>query len=154
MDQSKTDLPHHIRNPKDVDNMQKLDMHVIGVMTFGAPEPVQIFLAKADVTNCGSMTVTVIQQSLTRQRQLIDEHNNKVSDPALKRKWPPTLYVQFDNAAKDNKNKTVFNYFACLVWCGIFTKIKINTGIVGHTHDIIDQFFSRLSGSVLLSRSM
>ena len=58
---------------------------------------------------------------------------------------PPVLYVQLDNTARENKNSTVFGYLSMLVERGIFKKIKVNFLLVGHTHDHIDQMFSRFS---------
>ena len=58
---------------------------------------------------------------------------------------PPVLYVQLDNTARENKNLTVFGYLSMLVERGIFKKIKVNFLLVGHTHDHIDQMFSRFS---------
>lgn len=58
---------------------------------------------------------------------------------------PKTLYIQLDNCAKDNKNKNLFVFLAQLVLRGLFDKIKVGFEIVGHTHDRVDQLFSRLS---------
>ena len=55
------------------------------------------------------------------------------------------LYVQLDNTTRENKNSTVFSYLSMLVERGIFKKIKVNFLLVGHTHDHIDQMFSRFS---------
>jgi hypothetical protein len=43
------------------------------------------------------------------------------------------------------QNYIVFGILAALVLRGVFRKVKIGFEIVGHTHDLIDQFFSRLS---------
>ncbi|XP_052075824.1 uncharacterized protein LOC127713918 [Mytilus californianus] len=58
---------------------------------------------------------------------------------------PPTLYLQADNAAKDNKNNYVLMFLAMLVKAEIVKKIKLSFLMVGHTHEDVDQFFSRIS---------
>jgi len=55
------------------------------------------------------------------------------------------LYVQLDNTSRENKNKYTMAYFNMLVQKKIFKKIKIGFLLVGHTHDQIDQMFSRIS---------
>ena len=55
------------------------------------------------------------------------------------------LYVQLDNTAKENNDSIVFGYLSMLVERGIFKNIKVNFLLVGHTHDHIDQMFSRFS---------
>ena len=58
---------------------------------------------------------------------------------------PLVLYVQLDNTARENKNSTVFGYLSMQVGRGIFKKIKVNFLLVDHTHDNIDQMFSKFS---------
>ena len=53
--------------------------------------------------------------------------------------------MQLENTIKENKNSIVFGYLSMLVERGIFKKIKVNFLLVGHTHDHIDQMFSRFS---------
>ena len=68
--------------------------------------------------------------------------------------FPKVLYLQLDNCAKDNKNKNLFAFLAHLVLRGVFKKIKVGFEIVGHTHDKVDQFFSRLSTWLNLNDAM
>src|SRR5450759_5257841 len=62
-----------------------------------------------------------------------------------KGKLPPVLYVQLDNTSRENKNKYTMEYFNMLVQNKIFKKIKIGFLRFGHTHNQIDQMFSRFS---------
>ena len=59
-------------------------------------------------------------------------------------KWPPTLYLQFDNCS-DNKNKTTVAFLALLQECKVFDRIEFSFLLVGHTHEDIDQMFSVIS---------
>jgi hypothetical protein len=56
---------------------------------------------------------------------------------------PRVLYLQLDNTPCKNKNKFVIAYLHMLVKRGVFRKIKVGFLVVGHTHDQIDQMFSR-----------
>ena len=58
---------------------------------------------------------------------------------------PPTLYLQLDNAASSNKNRYVFGYLAFLVQKRVFETIELTFLPVGHTHEDIDQMFSRFA---------
>lgn len=50
-----------------------------------------------------------------------------------------------DNCFRENKNKYVLGYLHFLVQVGIFNEITVSYLPVGHTHEDIDQFFSRVS---------
>jgi hypothetical protein len=147
MDQAKTQLPHHRRVPKDLDKFELMQIHVAGIMAFGCLEPVQLWLSNDQFQSSGNMTVTVLHNALMRQAELLDAVSLEQSQLPLeqRRRWPPVLYIQADNSGKDNKNNIFFSYCAMLVKFGIFRKVKVNFGLVGHTHETIDQLFSRLS---------
>ena len=58
---------------------------------------------------------------------------------------PPTLRIQLDNCANDNKNRYVFVYWLLLVAKGIVKEVFLSFLLVGHTHDDIDASFGRWS---------
>jgi hypothetical protein len=58
---------------------------------------------------------------------------------------PPVLYLQLDNTCRENKNNLLMAYLHMLLKNRVFKKIKIGFLLVGHTHDQIDQMFSRFS---------
>ena len=58
--------------------------------------------------------------------------------------FPEVFYLQLDNVAT-NKNHHLIAYASYLIMSGIFKKVKIGFLIAGHTHENIDQMFSRLS---------
>lgn len=51
---------------------------------------------------------------------------------------PPHLILQFDNCAKDNKNRWLFAFLAHLIHKGWCTSITIYYLMPGHSHDIVD----------------
>jgi hypothetical protein len=58
---------------------------------------------------------------------------------------PPTLHVQLDNCANDNKCRYVFCFWSLLVAKGIFKEVFVSFLMVGHTHNDIDASFGRWS---------
>jgi hypothetical protein len=63
------------------------------------------------------------------------------------------LYLQLDNTSRENKNNLLFLYLHMLVLKGVFNKIKVGFLLVGHTHDQIDQMFSRFSVKLAKSKA-
>jgi len=57
---------------------------------------------------------------------------------------PETLYLQLDNTAKQNKNKYLIGFLGYLVHYNVFKDVIVSFLPVGHTHEDIDQLFSRL----------
>jgi hypothetical protein len=92
------------------------------------------FTYAANLTGGSNVTVEIINQML--QWFIKDHPGNKL---------PPTLWIQLDNTAKDNKNRYVFAFAHMLVDSGLFQQVEINFLPVGHTHCDIDQLFSRIS---------
>ena len=62
-----------------------------------------------------------------------------------KGKLKDVLYIQLDNAPNSNKNKFVLFFCALLVAWKLFRKVKVSFLLVGHTHEDIDQMFSRFA---------
>lgn len=129
MDQKKTELPHFLRCPKNMDEKYFIPIHVVGCLVINGNLRSKVFLNYPNVHNDSNLTIHVIQHVL-----------NTWEGPL-----PPVLYVQLDNTSRENKNKYMMAYFNMLVEKGIFEKVKIGFLLVGHTHDQIDQMFSRFS---------
>ncbi|KAL3694817.1 hypothetical protein R1sor_008468 [Riccia sorocarpa] len=60
-------------------------------------------------------------------------------------KLPPTFYIQLDNSGKDNKNWVMMAFFSELVIRGVFKTVFMSFLIVGHTHEDVDAFFSKVN---------
>jgi hypothetical protein len=58
---------------------------------------------------------------------------------------PHTLQIQADNSWGENKNQWVLAFCAWLVKIGLFHEVVLSFLPVGHTHEDIDQFFSKIS---------
>lgn len=60
-------------------------------------------------------------------------------------KIPDTLYLQLDNTVKQNKSRFMIGFLAALVQAGVFKKVVLSFLPKGHTHEDIDQLFSRIA---------
>lgn len=58
---------------------------------------------------------------------------------------PPTLFLQLDNTSKQCKGQYVMGFVGLLVEHGVFERAVVSFLPVGHTHEDIDQIFSRLA---------
>ena len=125
----KTELPHFLRCPKNMDEKYFIPIHVVGCLVINGTLKSKVFLNYPNLHNDSNLTIHVIQHVL-----------NQWEGPP-----PPVLYLQLDNTSRENKNKYVMAYLNMLVTKKIFKKIKIGFLLVGHTHDQIDQMFSRFS---------
>lgn len=82
--------------------------------------------------NCG---IEILRLSLLKLAELLAERGMNI---------PMFIALQFDNSG-ENKNKYMFAYLSVLIELGIFVTFKVSFLIVGHTHCIIDQWFSSLT---------
>lgn len=132
MDHSKSDLPHFVRPPKDVDSALKLATHLTGVHVPGWKErPYTCFTWHDRFPTGSDSVITMILRVLV--------------DYAKDHLLPPVLYLHMDNCWRENKNQFVLGLVHLLVWHGCFKKIYPAFLPVGHTHNIVDQMFSRFS---------
>ncbi|XP_061174842.1 uncharacterized protein LOC133183984 [Saccostrea echinata] len=131
MDQNKTYLPHFLYNGKYLSNMWKLRLNLMGVIIHGIG--IYGFFDFFQWSHGSNLTISILIHCLLMLETL-----------------PDTLYLQMDNCPGQNKNRFILGFLCWLVEIGIFKKIKISFLMVGHTHEDIDQVFSRFSS--LLSR--
>lgn len=137
MTQWTTRLPHFRRIPKHLDKKDFLDVHNMGSMI----ENVGRFMDfnYANFKDDANFLVNVLHRDILR----IQEHRRN-GDGDTSYPMPEVLYVQLDNVST-NKSKLMIAYASWLVQQDIFRKVKINFLLVGHTHENIDQMFSRFS---------
>jgi hypothetical protein len=128
-------LPRYWENSHALQGAWRMPVHVYAALCHGhAPK---VFLVPDHVKQGVNITVEVLQRSL---RQLEED-----GVPL-----PPTLYLQLDNTAKQNKSRFLFAYLGELLKMGIFQHIYVSFLPVGHTHEDIDQIFSRFSIAMLM----
>ena len=151
MDQAKTRLPHWDRPPKYMDDKRQVDLHLMGalVSAYGIGEDhkgtecMVHWNVKQSFKDDSNATCTMLEDVIKRVQTARSTRNKAL---------PEVLYIQLDNVGT-NKNHWLLGYACWLVQEGIFLKVKINYLLVGHTHENIDQFFSRLSVSLQSQRA-
>ena len=129
-DQSKHDLPHFKDSSKMSDEITKVKMHLYGALVHG--RAAYAFTIPDHEKQGHNTTIQVLQHIL---------EDLKRKDGKL----PPVLKLQLDNTTEQNKGQFLYGYLAMLVEYGVFREIEVSFLPVGHTHEDIDQFFSRVS---------
>jgi len=90
-------------------------------------------LSHKNLANDSNLVIDSVHRAIYRaQRSAMDSQ----------KKLPEVLYLQLDNC-RANKSKIMFAYASWLVMTEIFVRVRLCFCLVGHTHENIDQFFSR-----------
>ena len=131
MDNSKTTLPHRHIKIKAWESKKLLKTHVTGGMSYtGNLEPEVFAWTWHDDYHKGvNVTASQIMRMLACAPQPLR----------------PILHFQFDNCVSENKNQLLFCFFSWMIANGYAKEIHVSYLPVGHTHDKVDQFFSRLA---------
>ena len=138
MDQNKTVLPHFSCTPKKLQEEYFIQFHLVGCMVFNEKMFPRVYFIAPNIHIDENMTITIIHDMVTHWYGIL----------------PEVLYLQLDNTSRENKNQVLFGYLNMLVELGIFKKIKVGFLLVGHTHDHIDQMFSRFSVTLRRERCL
>ncbi len=136
MDNKKTNLPHchGALFSKDVDNAgMELQTKLLGGLVDGVA--FFTFLTYPTYMHGTGLTWTGFMIMLDRLK-------------TAGRPIPPYLFLQLDNAGKDNKNQHAFAFLGFLIKTGVFKRIFLHFLPVGHTHAEIDQRFSVISQKI------
>ena len=127
MDQSKLTVPHYKLIPKDTSNF--LETKITGVLVHG--KVFNCYVSEPQVKHDSNLNLTCLHDTIMA---LLEQEGE----------LPRTLYLQVDGGS-ENKNQWMLSYLSLLVEVGLFDKIKMSFLPVGHTHEDIDQAFSRIS---------
>ena len=128
-------LPHGRTKSHLADQAWRLKMHVMGVIVHGVAT--FAYTCPAHLAQGHNITIQALWESIVRVSK----------EQAL----PPVLYIQLDNTTKQCKGRWVKAFCAMLVHHGVFQKIVVSYLPVGHTHEDIDQFFSRIATQLRLN---
>lgn len=134
-DQALFRLPYISDKSKTTDGAYKCKTHLFGAISHG--RKAYCYTVTDSVKLGHNATIDVIH------RVLMDTLETEG-------KLPRKLLLQLDNTTKQCKGKYLLAYAAALVDAGVFEKVQISHLPVGHTHEDIDQLFSRIS--VILRR--
>uniref|UniRef100_A0A1X7UA55 DUF7869 domain-containing protein n=1 Tax=Amphimedon queenslandica TaxID=400682 RepID=A0A1X7UA55_AMPQE len=136
IDQNETNLPELPRIAKSAQNLWTLHSHLTGCLVDTCTENGKMVYAFLNIMEYPHDLNLVIQV-------IIIENSKKVSEKESR--LPEVLYLQFNNCFKKNKNKYIFTFCSLLILKGVFKKVCINFLPVGHTHDDVDEFYSKIS---------
>jgi hypothetical protein len=131
-DQSDHCLPHTCMRSHKSDQAWKLKLHLMGVIAHG--HGAYVYTCPHNFAQGHNVTIQAVLDTLI---QLMKDNGWA--------KLPEVLYLQLDNTTKQNKGRFLLAFLALLVEAGSFRKIIVSFLPVGHTHEDIDQFFSRIA---------
>ena len=139
MDQQKTSIPHERQSNKRLDPDSQLKTHVIGGLIMLPERQVHAFTSFGDEYPKGTdHTFTVLLKLI------------KASPLPLR----PICHIHLDKCVSENKNKDFFAGIQYLIHRGVFKEIHVHYLPVGHTHELIDQMFSRFSVNLQYADAM
>ena len=105
MDQHKTLLPRFMEQSSSMSRSLRLKAHIIGVIVHGRKN--FVYISNDRIHSDPNLTIHCLLRTLLQ----------------LPRPLPKILYLQADNAFRENKNKFVFAFLGALVESGLFTKV-------------------------------
>jgi hypothetical protein len=129
-DSSHCTVPHIAERSHISDACPKVKMHILGCIAHG--RDTYAFTCPPHIAQGHSVTIQVIHEVLL---------DIKSKEGGI----PPIINIQLDNTTKQNKGRFLMAYLGYLVQQGVIKEAYCNFLPVGHTHEDIDQFFSRLS---------
>jgi hypothetical protein len=121
-------FPHFFEKTKSDDGM-RFKLHTICVCVHGSAP--YIYLAHENILSDPNLTCEVLM------RVLLAEERKRGS-------LPKTLYLQFDNCWRENKNTYTEKFLEWLVERGVHRVVNVSFLPVGHTHFDPDQLASRI----------
>ena len=129
-DQSDHALPHVQEKSHTSSEAYKAKVHVTGVIAHG--RDTYVYTCPSHVKFGHNMTIQAIWDTIVD----IQRRDGQL---------PENLYLQLDNTSRQNKGRFLTAFSELLVAAGLFKHIKVCFLPVGHTHEDIDQFFSRIA---------
>ncbi len=129
-DQSAFGLPHFMVKTKD-DRGHSLKVRLIGLLEHNQKNKLRLFTLTEEYPTGANHVVEALHRFL----------NERINQSVL----PRTFFIQVDNCTKENKNRYFFSYVESLIRWRLFDEIQVAFLPVGHTHEDIDQTFSRTS---------
>ncbi len=129
-DQSAFGLPHFMIKTKD-DRGHSLKVRLIGLLEHNQQNQLRLF--------------TLTEEYPTGANHVIEAIHRFLSERINQSNLPRTFFIQVDNCTKENNNRFLFSYVESLLRWKLFDEIVVAFLPVGHTHEDIDQTFSRTS---------
>ena len=134
-DSAKTTVPFFVQPPGawwSKLSHDALEQHVLGFLLHGIPNEAFLFTFNGAVKGDANSNIEGLRRVLLAKY------------PDAAHPMPQVLLLQADNAS-DNKNFAMLLFLAMLVYHGYTEEVFLSFLLVGHTHEDIDQLFSRLT---------
>ena len=122
--------PYFREKTSSSQSMWKVGLHVMGAIVHGRLAYCYTILDTVPLG--GNVTIDILHRVLAAE---FDKNGD----------LPPVLYLQLDNTSRQCKNKYVMAWLAYLVHIGVFKEVYVSFLPKGHTHEDIDQMFSRIA---------
>jgi hypothetical protein len=129
-DQAKYALPYHHIATHESSKALRVPVHLMGVLVHG--DYVHAYTYYENFKQGNNVTIEAIHSALCAKM-------------ARDGRLPSTFFLQLDNTTKQCKSRYMIGWLGYLVFRGVFNHIVVSFLPVGHTHEDIDQVFSRLS---------
>lgn len=129
-DQANYGMPYFAVKTKENCKGHKMKTKLIGSLVHG--RQLNVFTAGENLHTGSDMVIEVLHRTL-------ESVKTNTPNGCL----PRRLRIQLDNCGRENKNKYFIGYCHYLVEVGLFDEIELHFLPVGHTHEDIDQVFSR-----------
>ena len=124
-DQSAYGLPHMIELDKFSSGRRKIPVYLMGVLVHGYRAFGFTYLK--NIKHGANIVIECLHQVFMNYK----ENRGYI---------PPVIFVQLDNTSKQNKNKYILGYLACLVAWGVCRQVILSFLPVGHTHEDIGTY--------------
>jgi len=154
-------LPPSIRRDKSFAQMKRFPLVMVGAIAHGhaapgdqwAPDGQNRYLIFYDALlgNHSGLKGAGANETLTTLMCVLDDLREKNLLPTASRRR--VLHAQFDNCST-NKNQDVLAFLSLLVATNMFTEIRIDFLLVGHTHVLIDQWFRVISEDIFMLKDV
>lgn len=131
-DQAAFGSPHFCTHSKETEHCWRIATSLMGALVHGFG--VFGFTYMPNIKHGANLVIEVLHRVL-----------DTVWKEGLNTYLPDVLFLQVDNTTKQNKNKYLFGYLALLVEWNCFETVIVSFLMVGHTHEDIDQIFSRVA---------
>ena len=131
-DQSAYGLPHFWIIDKSVTELYRLRNHLMGVIVHG--QGLFGFSFLDNFKHGANITCEAIHRVLVKEF----ERRGRIPMPRI-------FFLQLDNTTKQCKSQYIIAYLGLLVGWDVFEEVILSYLPVGHTHEDIDQLFSRIA---------
>jgi hypothetical protein len=129
-DQSRFGLPHFAEADHSCMSLWRIHTYLMGVLNHGRQPMAITYLP--NIKQGTNVTTDCFHYAILRTYARFG-------------RIPKVAFLQIDNTAKQCKSKYMMGFAGYLVHIGVFREVVISFLPVGHTHEDIDQFFSRIS---------